>query len=193
MWMPTEGPLIGSIVHVGPREKRIATLTMPQPLLSLSLCLLYRCRASGRPDRGDRRIPLFVPEAFRSCVCLRWPWHPAGNPVFDVQHLQRQRPVGLQSAAPACTPFVGVVFFLLCVYFSIRINLLFLEASFLLTGSLLVHVAFSPFLFVLPLAPGHSSNNCSKNEVVRGRGRLRLKGLGSPPPVLPPPHASLKH
>lgn len=50
-----------------------------------------------------------------------------------------------------------------------------------------------PSPFVLPLAPSHSRDNCSKNEVALCRGRLRLKGLGSPAPCLPtPPHASLK-
>lgn len=102
MWMADQGLQIQEVVHDRYRETHDDASTS---LLSLSLSSPSRCRASGRPDRGDRRIPLFVPEAFCGCVRLRWPRDPAGHPVFDLQHLQRQRPVSLQSAAPARMPF----------------------------------------------------------------------------------------
>lgn len=78
---------------------RMSTVTTPQPLLCLFLSSSpCRCRASGRPDRGDRGVPLFVPEAFRGRVCLRRPRDPAGHLVLDLQHLQRQRPVSVCGA-----------------------------------------------------------------------------------------------
>lgn len=53
----------------------------------------FRHQASGGSHLGDRGVPLPVSEAVCGRFCLRRPRDPARNPVSDLQHLQRQRPV----------------------------------------------------------------------------------------------------
>lgn len=70
----------------------LAQLSPRPPPLTLRF-LSFRGGTSGRSHRGDRRVQVLVSEAVCSRVRLRRPRHPARNPVFDLQHLQRQRPV----------------------------------------------------------------------------------------------------
>lgn len=75
------------------RYQEDGTGSVFSPHVSFFLFSTFRCWTSGGSDGGDRRVQVLVSKAVCSCVRLRWPRHPARHPVFNVQHLQWQRPV----------------------------------------------------------------------------------------------------
>lgn len=77
--------VIGPCVQMGERHRH--------SLLGFTVLSAFRHRASSGSHRGDRRVPLPVSKAVCGRFCLCRPRHPARNPVSNLQHLQRQRPV----------------------------------------------------------------------------------------------------